>query len=158
VMESNEPRQPTGFRPPRPASNQNKGSSVWSAMHPNDNQNGGLNDSRQTSGVRKVMQTADKNDPSKRRDPIGYFNDEKFGGSLGFNSNSNSRNGNRHELQEVLGNQYQGMMRNEGPESYNPSWNNQGTQFSNGHAQNGNELLDNAIDMNDYQNQYPQDY
>jgi len=132
-------------------------------MHPNDEQNSDYNNSRQTSGVRKVAQSADKNDPNKRRDPIGYFNDERFGGSMGFGSNNNSRSGMRSDTQEVMGNQYQGVIRNEGPESYNPSWNNNGNQYLNDNGrfedvnQNGDELLANAMDMN-YPNTYPQDY
>lgn len=121
VMDQLEPKKPIGLKS-RPDSN--SGSSVWSAMHPNDQKSDSNSNSRQTSGLRKVLNPnpSAKNDPNQRRDPIGYFNDNIVGGSMVPRSNNGSRlysdSNDYHQMQKP-------EMMNPGPmnNSYEPSWN-----------------------------------
>jgi hypothetical protein len=85
VIEQIEPKPFYGTKV-RPDSN--KGTSVWDAMHPQDNVVGHLPPKpnmypRNPSGNSEVQR-------NQRRDPIGYFEDTKFGGSFGSHLNNSN--------------------------------------------------------------------
>jgi len=116
VMEQEYPKASVGIKS-RPDAN--KGTSVWDAMHPGTDVIGNTPPKTQIyqkppSGKPEVLQ-------NQRRDPIGYFEDTKFGGEV-------LQNGDNHL------------------NSYHPSWNqsdenlNQQDQYL-----RPNELLDNAM-------------
>lgn len=116
VMDQIEPKPAVGLQS-RP--NSNAGTSVWGAMHPSDQKDDFNPNSRQTSGLRQVKNN--NNDPNKRRDPIGYFDDNKTGGSM-IRSNNGSRlyaDSNDYQM-ERPGPVNPEMMNNN---SYEPSWN-----------------------------------
>ena len=115
-MEQEYPKSSVGIKS-RPDAN--KGTSVWDAMHPSTDAIGNTPPKTQIyqkppSGKPEVLQ-------NQRRDPIGYFEDTKFGGEV-------LQNGDNHL------------------NSYHPSWNqsdenlNQQDQYL-----RPNELLDNAM-------------
>ena len=119
-MDQIEPKPVIGMRT-RPDSN--SGTSVWSAMHPNDNDISGP--PVKQLGLRKQTSSLSaKGDSAQRRDPIGYFEDNKFGGSYGSSlSKSNYEQANQTPAA------YDG--------NYKPSW-----------SPSSNELLDNAMMYN----------
>lgn len=119
-------------------------------MHPGDAKE--EFQSRQTSGLRKVVPPSAQTEANKRRDPIGYFNDDKTGGSYSQNGIHNNN------FSQVPNNmtQYQSApMAPVNQEPYQPSWNGRYDEQP-GSQQNPDELLDHA--MNPYQNQQQNGY
>lgn len=113
-MEQIEPRPVLGTRA-RPDSN--KGTSVWDVMHPTDLPAG--NPPPITHHHRKASGGVTDEMRNQRRDPIGYYEDTKFGGSLGanmpnLNPGPNFNQNLKANTQENYG-------------SYQPSWSNHGS-------------------------------
>ncbi len=126
VMEQVEPKPAVGLKQ-RP--NLDRGSSMWDAMHHNEPPTAPA----QLPPRPQLKPASGKaNSAAQRRDPIGYFDDEKFGGSMG------------QEMTNL----------NPGPSfnphlkantrEYNPSWQ-QPQMMPAGDAGYANELLENAM-------------
>lgn len=107
----------------------NKGTSVWDVMHPSDAPLG--NPVARTEIYRKTS-GSHPDSRNQRRDPIGYFEDTKFGGSLG----SQFQNGNPgpNFNPNLKANTHEPY-----PAPYQPSWTN------GGNSEDANELLDKAM-------------
>jgi hypothetical protein len=113
---------------------QNKNVSLWDLMHPQA--------ANASASAAKTYQkpAGAENGSSKRnerRDPIGYFDDTKYGGSLGNGqSNPTYANGSPEAAAAQRGN-------------YQPTWGNESKSASplggNGQSETANELLDRAM-------------
>ncbi len=143
MIEQIEPPQFYGTKV-RPDSN--KGSSVWDAMHPADippASNGNLPPRPPSLYHKTVQQINPQPNPEsakiQRRDPIGYFEDNKFGGSFGSHlpNNNPGPSFNRN------------ISANTQEKTYQPSWSASQSQAPPSPQQNGpqsaNDLLENAM-------------
>lgn len=138
VVNQVEPKPVIGTRA-RPDSN--KSSSVWDAMHPQENPLGPGTPPRilKTQTAEKPYNTS-QDSRQIRRDPIGYFEDTKFGGSLGQNiPNGNPMPGFNPNLMANT--------REPTQQSYQPSWNGENNfqPLNDQRPPNANELFDNAM-------------
>ena len=131
-MEQVEPRQPVGTQV-RPDSN--KGVSVWDVMHPNDAALGSPEVLPSRTGIYRKTSGQQPDSRNQRRDPIGYFEDTKFGGSLG--SQYQSANPGPNFNPNLKANTHEPF-----PAPYQPSWKNGGNSDA---PLNANELLDQAM-------------
>ena len=120
VLEQVEPKPPVGTKN-RP--NLNRGTSMWDVMHQNNEQQqqqqAALESKppqqprgQQNYQLQKPQSSKpDLNRNGKRRDPIGYFDDERFGGSMG------------QEMPNVNpGPNFNQNIKANTREQYNPSW------------------------------------
>lgn len=143
VMEQIEPKPPVGLKA-RP--NFNRGASVWDVMHPEykngedkDNDlNGKLNGSRGSLSAQKppsghVNRESRRN--NERRDPIGYYSDDKFGGSMGADL-PNLAPGPSFN---------QNIKANTREAAYNPSWQQPGGPVGEPQYMSANQLLEDAM-------------
>jgi hypothetical protein len=136
VVEQVEPKPVLGTKN-RPLSL--RGGSVWDLMHPSEEPTGPAPPKPTVHYKPPSGKAADQK--NMRRDPIGYYDDEKFGGSMGTGlaaTNNPAPNFNHQIMANTRENQY------------NPSWNG-------GHLQkqssldsaidpySANDLLDNAM-------------
>jgi hypothetical protein len=113
VMEQVEPKLPVGLKQ-RP--NLDRGASVWDAMHQSEPVTG----PQQPAARPQLKPPSGKPDRvgSQRRDPIGYFDDEKFGGSMG------------QEMTNLnAGPAFNPHLKANTREPYNPSWQQQQLQL-----------------------------
>lgn len=140
VVNQVEPKPALGTRV-RPDSN--KSTSVWDAMHPLDNPVGPGTPARilKTQTAEKPY-TIHQESRQQRRDPIGYFEDTKFGGSLGTHlSNLNPL--------PSFNNNIMANTREQSHGNYQPSWNGNGESNLNSlndqRGPDANELFDNAM-------------
>ena len=143
VIDQIEPKPVIGTRV-RPDSN--KSNSVWDAMHPQENVIGQQPPARiNKTQTQEKPYSANPESRNQRRDPIGYFEDTKFGGSLGGhltnvnpmpNFNTNIMANTREFTQ---------------PATYQPSWNGNGSETNLQQMNDqkpmasANELFDNAM-------------
>jgi hypothetical protein len=101
----------------------NKGTSVWDVMHPNDEIAGPL--ASKTRIYQKSSPINKELARNQRRDPIGYFEDNKYGGSFGFQKSN--------QLDQIQVNEQNGA-------NYKPSW-----SQSEAPNEKPNDLLDAAM-------------
>jgi hypothetical protein len=106
----------------------NKGTSVWDVMHPNEEAAGPL--APKTRVLQKSSSINKELAQNQRRDPIGYFEDNKYGGSFGFLNSSQLNQ--MSEQNEASASTAQNI------NEYKPSWN----QIPN---EKPNDLLDAAM-------------
>ena len=138
TLEQVEPKPPVGLKA-RPSFN--RGTSVWDAMHHHSNHNdsaGGRQELPPPPPSRPQLRPAQSSKSgNQRRDPIGYFDDEKFGGSMGqeFTNLNPGSNFNQNINANTR-------------ENYNPSWSSNQQQTRGGvelQQVPANELLENAM-------------
>lgn len=110
----------------------NKGLSMWDVMHPNQSPLGSA--SPNTLIYKKPPSGVTDEQRKQRRDPIGYFDDTRFGGSLGQGSVNTNPGPNFNPIiqantREPIGGGYQ------------PSWNNASDFYNESVKQN--DILEN---------------
>ncbi|RNA26547.1 hypothetical protein BpHYR1_053643 [Brachionus plicatilis] len=129
VLDQMEPRRVAGTQS---RADSNKGVGMWDVMHPSDVPVGVTTPN--TSIYKKPPSGVTDEQRRQRRDPIGYFDDSKFGGSFGQGlSNINPAQNFNPVLQANTKEPITG--------GYQPSWN-VGSDFYNGPAKQ-NDMLEN---------------